>query len=293
MAKAKVFIVSTEDRAAGTRRCLASLGKLDYSGKYVYVKPNFNTADPTPGSTHYDTLDALLAAVRAANPARIVLGERSGPADVGQVFKQLGIPELCEKYDVEFLNLETMPENQWVAFERPGLHWQGGFFVPKALLDADAVVATCCLKTHGFGGVYSNALKLAVGITRKDFMKLHGDDGIRQRIAEINLAYKPDFVLSDAVEVFTDGGPMTGVRKNGNAMLISSDRVALDACGLALLKSLGSNSAIMDTPVFKQEQMVRAVELGLGVSSPNEIDVLSDDEASEKVAALVREFLHK
>jgi uncharacterized protein (DUF362 family) len=112
-------------------------------------------------------------------------------------------------------------------------------------------------------------------------------------IAEINLAYTPDFILSDAVEVFTDGGPMEGTRCNANIMLIGRDRVALDAVGLAILKSLGSNSAIMDTPIFKQEQIERAVELGLGVSSPNDIEIVTDDEASAKVASRVEEFLLK
>ena len=43
------------------------------------------------------------------------------------------------------------------------------------------------------------------------------------------------------------------------------------------LKQLGSNDAIMGTPIFGQEQMARAVEVGLGVSGPEEIDLVSDD----------------
>ncbi|MDR2615679.1 MAG: DUF362 domain-containing protein [Oscillospiraceae bacterium] len=291
MATAQVYLVSAEERSVGARRCLDFVGPLDYSGKQVYVKPNFNTADPAPGSTHNDTLDSLLAAVRAANPRRIILGERSGPAQAAEVFRQKGIPELCEKYGAELLNLETLPPEEWEKFERPDLHWSDGFEIPKAVSESDVVVATCCLKTHGFGGVYSNALKLAIGLTPKDFMKLHTPD-IRFKIAELNLAYTPDFVLSDAVEVFTDGGPMEGVRAHANIMLIGRDRVALDAVGLAVLKSLGSNSAIMDTPIFAQEQIARAVELGLGVSSPEEIEIVTDDDASAAIAARVREFLH-
>jgi uncharacterized protein (DUF362 family) len=290
MKKSEVFLVRTEERGEGVRRCLDFIGRLDYSGKQVYLKPNFNTADPAPGSTHNDTLEALLAAVSAARPRRLVLGERSGPAQAAEVFRQLGIPGLCDKYGAELLNLETLSPDEWVVFDRPGLHWGGGFSVPKALVESDAVVCTCCLKTHGFGGVYSNALKLAVGLTPKDFMKLHTPD-IRLKIAELNLAYTPDFVLSDAVEVFTDGGPMDGKRVRANTMLISRDRVALDAVGLAILKSLGTNSAIADTPIFKQEQIARAVELGLGASSPDAIELVTDDAPSAETAARVREFL--
>jgi len=286
----RVYLVKTGDRAEGVRRCIDHFGLPDAQGKTVYVKPNFNTADPAPGSTDPATLDALLSAARQAKPARIILGERSGPADVSQVFKAKGADKMCEKYGAEFLNLETLPDDQWTKYTREDLHWQGGIEIPKALSDADIVVGTCCLKTHGFGGVYSNSLKLAVGMTKKDFMKLHTDD-IRQKIAEINLTYKPAFIISDAVEVFTDGGPMSGTRVKADLMFIGDDRIALDAVGLAILKSLGSNKAIMDTPIFKQEQIARAVELGLGVSSARDIEIVTDDPESERWADKIRAVL--
>ena len=291
MEKSVVYLVSSGDRAVGARRCLEYIGVPDYSGKQVYVKPNFNTADPSPGSTHNDTLDALLSAVSASKPKKIIIGERSGPAEVADVFRQKGVAELCKKYDAEFLNLEELPTSEWVKIERDCLHWPGGFEVPRALVESDAVVGTCCLKTHGFGGVFSNALKLAVGLVPKDFQKLHNTPHMRKMIAEINLAYEPDFILSDAVEVFVDGGPMEGKRRRADVTLISRDRVAIDAVGLALLKTLGSNSAIMDTPIFKQEQIARAVELGLGASSADGIEIVTGDDDGELTAQRIRENL--
>ncbi|MDR3310327.1 MAG: DUF362 domain-containing protein [Oscillospiraceae bacterium] len=290
MPKSQIYLVSAPDRRAGAKRCFSFIGQKDYTGKQVYVKPNFNTADPAPGSTHNDTLEELLSFVSGASPKKLILGERSGPAAAADVFRQRGIPELCAKYGAELLNLEELPADGWVRFERGDLHWQGGYEIPRALSESDVVVATCCLKTHGFGGVYSNSLKLAVGITPKDFMKLHTPD-IRFKIAELNLAYTPDFVLSDAVEVFTDGGPMDGTRNRAGLMTIGSDRVALDAVGVAILKMLGSNSDIMNTPIWEQEQIARAVELGLGASSPDEIELVTDDEESEAVAEKVRAVL--
>jgi len=265
----------------------------DYTGKVVLIKPNLNSADAPPGSTHNDTLDALLGAVRRNNPAKIILGERSGPADTDEVFKIKGLAEICDRHGVEFVNFEKLAPEGWVAVDKPGLHWPAGMLkVPRVLLEADAVVATCCLKTHGFGGVFSNSLKLAVGITPKDFATLHNTPDMRRMIAEINLAYTPELVIVDAVEVFTDRGPMEGERKRADLMLAGSDRVALDAVGLAILKSLGSNSAIMDTPIFKQEQMARAVELGLGASCAEEIEIVTDDEASESIATRIRDILN-
>ena len=292
MKKSRVYLVSTEDRSHGTQRCLKNMELPDYTGKTVFVKPNFNTADAAPGSTHNDTLEALLGAIRSKNPARIILGERSGPADTDEVFKIKGLAEMCDRYGVEFVNFEKLSPEGWAVVDKPGLHWPAGTLkVPCVLLEADAIVATCCLKTHGFGGVFSNSLKLAVGITPKDFATLHNTPDMRRMIAEINLAYTPALVIVDAVEVFTDRGPMEGERKRANIMLAGSDRVALDAVGLAILKSLGSNRAIMDTPIFEQEQIARAVELELGVSSAVEIEIITDDDVSAATAVRIKEIL--
>ena len=52
-------MVKTEDRRSGVRASLSALGINPVKGKNVLIKPNFNTADPTPGSTHNDTLTTL------------------------------------------------------------------------------------------------------------------------------------------------------------------------------------------------------------------------------------------
>jgi uncharacterized protein (DUF362 family) len=57
--------------------------------------------------------------------------------------------------------------------------------------------------------------------------------------------------------------------------------VAIDAVGIAVLKSLGSNESIMEPKVFQQEQIARAVDLGLGASSPSEIELIPVDEKSQ------------
>ncbi len=289
--KARVYLVRTEDRREGVRRCLKHIGAPDYTGKRVFIKPNFNTADATPGSTHNDTLEELILGVQAGRPLSVTVGDRSGPADTAQVLRQKGVDALCKKLGVGLVNFEALRSEDWVTVNRPGLHWPGGFQIPRVVAEADAVAATCCLKTHGFGGVFSMSLKLAVGLTPKDFHKLHGSKDMRKMIAEINLGYTPDFVLMDGVDVFTDGGPMDGKHARGNVMLIGRDRIALDAVGLAVLKLLGSNSAIMDTPIFRQEQIVRAVELGLGVSGPGQIDIVADDPTNGALAEKLQAIL--
>ena len=289
--KAKVYLVSTTDRKEGVKRCFQYMGHLQYSGKHVFVKPNFNTADKCPGSTHNDTLEELLIELKSFNPASLTIGERSGPAVMAEVFREKGIDALCERLNVNLVNFEELSEDEWVPFQEEGLHWPGGFHIPKLVTQSDIVVSTCTLKTHGFGGVFSMSLKLGVGLVPKDFEKLHHSDHMRKMIAEINLAYKPDFVLMDGIDVFTYGGPMEGTRKKGNVMLVAQDRIALDAVGLAILRTLGSNESIMNVPIFEQEQIARAVELGLGISKLEDIEIVTDDKKSASFALKLEEFL--
>jgi uncharacterized protein (DUF362 family) len=85
---------------------------------------------------------------------------------------------------------------------------------------------------------------------------------------------------------------MEGKRAKGDVMLAGRDRIAIDAVGLAVLKHIGSNRDIMDTPIFKQEQIVRAVELGLGVSGSDQLDIVTDDPESEAYAEKLRAILN-
>ena len=75
-------------------------------------------------------------------------------------------------------------------------------------------------------------------------------------------------------------------------MLASPDRVAVDAVGVAILKSLGSNAQIMNTKIFDQEQISRAVDLGLGAASPAEIDVIPADDQSREYRDRIVEILN-
>jgi uncharacterized protein (DUF362 family) len=153
-------------------------------------------------------------------------------------------------------------------------------------------VSTCCLKTHGFGGVFTMSLKLAVGLTPRAVRRgMHRSPDMRRMIAELNQGYAPDLIVLDGLEAFTDGGPSSGTLKRANVFLAGTDRVAVDAVGLAILKELGSNDAIMGTPIFAQEQIARAVAVGLGASGPGDVELVSDDAAGWAYAGRLKEIL--
>ena len=286
MKKTKISLVRTSDRESGIKRAIGLLGINPVKGKDVLLKPNFNTADPFPGSTHNDTLTYLILHLKSMGAKSIMIGERSGPPDTRGVLKEKGIHDICNKLGVGLINFEELPPDGWVRIKPEKSHWRNGFDVAKPVLDSKCIVMTCCLKTHGFGGVFTMSLKLSVGVTHKRNMtELHTSFfSIRKMIAEINQAYTPSLIVLDGIEAFVDGGPGKGTRKRANVILTGTDRIAIDAVGLSILKELGSNKNIMERKIFGQEQIARAVELGLGIAGPGEIEIITDDADSRKYA---------
>jgi uncharacterized protein (DUF362 family) len=288
----KLALVRTEDRAKGIESAMKLLSFPSPKGKKVLIKPNFNTADPAPGSTHNDTLRQLILEMKTRGASHIAIGESCGPGNTKEVMEKKGIPALAGELGVEIINFEELPADSWVHFNPPGSHWKDGFEAARPVVEAEYLLWTCCLKTHQYGGDHSMSLKLAVGVTNKSIrMQMHQSPDIRRMIAEINQTFTPSIIVMDGVDIFVDGGPMTGKLVKAGVVIAGTDRIAVDALGLAVLKHHGSNEKIMSRKIFEQEQLARAVEIGLGIKGPEQIDIITGDAESRAYAAKLKEIL--
>jgi uncharacterized protein (DUF362 family) len=296
--KSHVALVKTDNRKNGVKTSLKTLNMNPVKGKNVLIKPNFNTADITPGSTDNDTLVALVEEIWAMGAKSISLGERSYPL-TREVMEKKGILPVLDKLNVNVIDFDHLDEKDWVLFKSKKSHWPNGFRIARPIVDAECLVSTCCLKTHQFGGIFTLSLKLHVGVVPTsrhgyEYMKeLHTSPDQRKMIAEINEPFKPALIVLDGIDAFVDGGPMTGKPAKGEIFLASTDRVAIDAVGVAALKLLGSNESIMKPKIFEQEQIARAAELGLGASSPSEIAVIPADKNSQDYRDRIMEVLRR
>jgi uncharacterized protein (DUF362 family) len=289
--KTTVALIRTSDRGDGVRRAMALLGPKGIAGRSVNLKPNFNTADPAPAGTHNDTLAQLVTELKERDAREVVVAESSFPP-TKNVMEAKGIFDLASDMGFGIVNYDEIPDNEWIHFSPEGTHWPEGFHLPRHVVESEYNVSTCCLKTHGSGGVFTMSLKLSVGLTPKPIRRgMHRSPDMRRMIAELNQGYVPRLIVMDGVEAFTDGGPSRGTLAQANVMIAGTDRVAVDAVGLAVLKDLGSNDAIMGTPIFRQEQIARAVEVGLGVAGPEDIRLVSDDEAGSAYAGTLEGIL--
>ncbi|HWP39013.1 MAG TPA: DUF362 domain-containing protein [Gemmatimonadales bacterium] len=290
--KSRVALVRTANRTQGVARVLKLLDLGLVAGKRVVLKPNFNSAHETPGSTHNDTLTQLVKELQERDARSITLGESSGPPQTRAVMEQKGIFDLARDLRFDVVDFEQIADRDWVRFPAAGTHWPEGFALPRLVVESEYTVSTCCLKTHGAGGVFTMSLKLSVGLTPKAIRRpMHRSPDMRRMIAELNTGYKPNLIVLDGIAAFTDGGPSQGELKAGNVMIAGDDRVAVDAVGLAVLKLLGSNQAIMGRRIFEQEQIARAVELGLGASGPDAIEIVTGDPESKAYADQLRGVL--
>lgn len=295
----QVAFVKTQDRSEGLERALRMLELPSVAGKKVFLKPNFNSSDPPPGSTHNATLRGLVLFLQALGAERITIGDRSGMGNTRAVMEEKGVFALADELGCETVVFDELEAGGWKHAEIPDSHWSRGFAVARPVIEADVLVQTCCLKTHRFGGHFTLSLKNTVGMVAKQvpgenynyMSELHGSPDQRRMIAEINAAFQPDLIVLDGVDGFVDGGPDQGTRVEPQVIVAGSDPVAVDAVGVAILRRFGTTPAVSQGPIFGQEQIARAVELGLGAESPAEIELITPDAASETYAAEIGAIL--
>jgi uncharacterized protein (DUF362 family) len=294
-----VVLVRSDDRVAGTRKAIDLLQPPGIQGQTVFLKPNYNTGDPAPAATDTALLEALIQELQNAGAGAMTIGDRSGMAETRQAMETKGVFQLADRYGVNAMVFDELGAEDWQYFAAEGTHWSQGFAMARPVLDAGAVVSTCCLKTHRFGGHFTLALKNTVGMVAKylpgddyNYMReLHSSPHQRVMIAEVNQAYQPALVLLDGVEAFLDGGPESGSLATPSIILAGTDRVAIDVVAIGILRSLGTTAEVAQGSVWQLEQIQRAVELGLGAGSDEQIEIVTGDRSSQAMADEIRRLI--
>ncbi|MDD3248452.1 MAG: DUF362 domain-containing protein [Methanosarcina sp.] len=283
----------SKDTLESVRTAVELAGGLGIKeGTTVLIRPNANTADPAPGSTNPEVLRGAIREVKRYNPGKIIVAEKSMTTlDTENVMKKLGLWQIAEVEGVdEILTFDHM--KRWHVKPDGASSWPIGFFVPELLSSVDYTIALPVIKTH-WTATFTMGLKSQISITadgdRRQLPHGQGMDTLfGNMIAESNLAYKPDFYISDATKCFVTEGPNIGTLREPGIILASPDVIANDVAGLALLKTLGTVPKIQRNSVWAQPQIKKAVELRLGARSKEEIMVKGSgvEEINEIIANL-------
>jgi len=230
-------------------------------GEVVLLKPNFNTADPYPGSTDIEFLKVVVELAYEADPKTVILGDSSTMSlNTRKVMKKLGV------FDLEKMKrpprVYVFDERKWVKKEIPNGKYLKKVYVTEYLDRADKLILLPCLKTH-FQAQFTGSLKLSVGFMKSfQRVRLHLRN-IQEKIAELNKIINPDLIIMDARKCFINKGPDKGKLAEPNLILASTDRVAIDVEGIKIIQSFKGNSLENIDP-WELPQIKKAVEFGIG-----------------------------
>ncbi len=246
---------------------IGGLEGLSLRGETVLLKPNFNSADPPPGSSDPLFVGALVELLRDYGAAKVVIGESSMLASsTRRILAKAGMLAAAQQ-----AGADVMVFDRWEKRHVGGRYLKDVSFA-RAALEASRIVYSACLKTHRFAE-FTGSLKLSVGFVRpRERLLLHARN-LSGKVADLNTLVNPDLILLDGRAAFIAGGPSSGERREPGLILASGDRVAIDIEAVKLIQSYPGNSLASKDP-WQLGQIRRAVELGLGAGQETDYRVV-------------------
>ncbi|MGC9309703.1 MAG: DUF362 domain-containing protein [Candidatus Nanoarchaeia archaeon] len=248
--------IKTEDGKEGVRQLLKQLGGMqEYisPNDNVLIKPSFNSADDFPATTSLAVLEETIKQVKKITN-NVVVGESSGvlykPAS--KVFSQLGVDKLCRKLNVELINFD---KHDWVVKKNEKAKYLKEVEITSVIDNYDKIIFLPTLRTHRGAG-FTLSLKIGMGFLRTSFRttKMHSCK-LKEKIADMNLYFKPDLIILDARKAFITDGPERGKLVCPGEMLASTNRLELDKAGLKLLKENGANISLNNEVITSAESL--------------------------------------
>src|SRR5207253_1275332 len=183
-------------------------------------------------------------------------------------------------------------------------HWPDGFELAELLFAVDHIINVPVIKTH-FQAWFTMSMKAFVGMSHhRSRREFHGSfkgsndlfdqkrvrsrrRGIKadpkaeeeevaplvNRIAELNLGLTPALNILDGSQCFVFGGPSNGDTAEPKLVVASRDRIAADATGVAVLKSLGCEERLQSRSVWDTPFLKHAIKIGLGIDSVTRLNL--------------------
>jgi uncharacterized protein (DUF362 family) len=255
----------------GPRRIIVA--DRSFSAQFVETSPK--TIDVMKKVGH---LDAVNQAIRDIKAPVVAMGLEDAAAELEQLGRPKGTP----------LWRRVQPKE--------AAHWPKGFELAELLFAVDHVINVPVIKTH-FQAWFTMSMKAFVGMSHhRSRMEFHvtwkGEGslfdqkrtssrrrGIKKdlaqeaqdvapfvnRLAELNLGLTPALNILDGSKCFVFGGPSSGDTAEPKLIVASRDRIAADATGVAVLKSIGTEERLQDRSVWDTPFLKHGIKIGLGI----------------------------
>ncbi len=267
----KTAVAYAETPAQGIQEVISQIGNLNFiqPGQKVLIKPNVNSDDPAPGTTHPKALAEVIRLAKAKG-AYVIVGDRSNPRwQTIPAMKKTGMYQAAEQAGAdEIIGFE---DEEWVRVKpEQAKNWPKGFRIPQRLAQVDHIISLPVLHTHQITS-HSLALKNLVGLIHpNDRMVFHASPKTEEMIAEISLAIRPSLTVIEGTKAFIDGGPSRGTLATPKVYLASKDILTADVIGVELLKKHNAK-LFWETP-WDSPQIKHGAKLNISSFSKEEIN---------------------
>ena len=204
---------------------------LNVSNKSVLLKPNLVEDLPGPVNTNSVLVGAAARCFLRLGAGRVVIGEGPGhQRDTDLVVEAAGLRPHLNERQIQFVDLnrdELMKVSLKASYSGLQALW-----LPRTVLASDFVVSMPKIKTHHWAGV-TLSLKNMFGVVPgmkygwpKNILHWHG---IHESILDICATTPIHFVIADGIRAMEGDGPLVGIERQLNRVVLADDPVAADA----------------------------------------------------------------
>jgi uncharacterized protein (DUF362 family) len=190
----------------------------------IFIKPNLSHPDYLPGVvTSPELMGQLVGLLRDGN-SEVMVGESNGfNYPCWTAFDKTGAQAAVRAAGGDVINLS---EDKLVEVKFQGNTPLKRLFLPKTILDADAVVDLPLMKTHEFMG-YSGAIKNLFGCVPSN-KRIYLHPYLPEVFYRLYTLFKPQLTIMDARTGIEGNGPTKGKPVKMDLILTGGDALAVD-----------------------------------------------------------------
>ncbi|MEM3378031.1 MAG: DUF362 domain-containing protein [Candidatus Bathyarchaeia archaeon] len=191
--------------------------------KRIFIKPNLSHPAYVPGVVTNPTLAYELVSLLRNQAKEVIVGESDGfNYSCRMAFKKTGMEAAVEKAGGKVINLS---EDKIVKVKLGGNRLKA-LFLPKTVLDADAIVDLALMKTHEWA-MYSGAIKNLFGCVPSN-KRIYLHPYINEVFYQLYRILHPQLTIMDARVAIEGNGPTKGTPVKMGLMLTSNCALAID-----------------------------------------------------------------
>lgn len=190
----------------------------------IFIKPNLSHPEYLPGVvTSPELMRQLVGLLRDGN-SEVIVGESNGfNYPCWTAFDKTGAQAAVKAAGGTVINLS---EDKLVEVKFQGNTRLKRLFLPKTVLDADAVVDLPLMKTHEFMA-YSGAIKNLFGCVPSN-KRIYLHPYLPEVFFRLYTLFKPQLTIMDARTGIEGNGPTKGKPVKMDLMLTGNDALAVD-----------------------------------------------------------------